>query len=154
MPSGAVRQQGKNIAQKAEMMARFYKLRSQGLSVRQIADIEGCCIATVSRYCKEAALLVIAPEVEEFRQTQDEQLDMLWNKLQARIEKGDTFAIDAALKILDRRAKLWGLDKPIKHDVTLVETTETDRKLAELAEQLYTRREVTPGVAASEHADT
>lgn len=45
----------------------------------------------------------------------DEMQRILWNKIQ----KGDTTAINAAIKIMERRAKLLGLDVPEKIETTM-----------------------------------
>ncbi len=42
----------------------------------------------------------------------DKMLDALWPKVKA----GDTYAIGAALKVAERRARLSGLDMPVKVD--------------------------------------
>ena len=49
---------------------------------------------------------------------QNEQLDDLWRRVFAAIAQGDLTQIDRALKILKRRADLWGMDAPRQHEIS------------------------------------
>ena len=49
---------------------------------------------------------------------QNEQLDDLWRRVFAAIAQGDLSQIDRALRILKRRADLWGMDAPRQHEIT------------------------------------
>lgn len=49
---------------------------------------------------------------------QNEQLDDLWRRVFAAIAQGDLSQIDRALKILKRRADLWGMDAPRQHEIS------------------------------------
>ena len=49
---------------------------------------------------------------------QSEQLDDLWRRVFAAIAQGDLAHIDRALRILKRRADLWGLDAPRQHEIS------------------------------------
>ena len=49
---------------------------------------------------------------------QNEQLDDLWRRVFAAIAQGDLTQIDRALRILKRRADLWGMDAPRQHEIT------------------------------------
>jgi hypothetical protein len=46
-------------------------------------------------------------------------LEAIWSKVVA----GDTVAIERALAISARRAKLMGLDEPEQHDLNMIEMT-------------------------------
>ena len=48
---------------------------------------------------------------------QNEQLDDLWRRVFAAIAQGDLTQIDRALRILKRRADLWGMDAPRQHEI-------------------------------------
>lgn len=72
----------------------------------------------------------IAMQVDEYRIIIGEQLDYLYSRLTNAINNGDTKAILTALQVLDRKAKLYGLDAPIKHEVTV--ESETDREIKAL----------------------
>jgi len=49
---------------------------------------------------------------------QNEQLDDLWRRVFAAIAQGDLSQIDRALRILKRRADLWGMDAPRQHEIS------------------------------------
>ena len=51
------------------------------------------------------------------RMVQNEQLDDLWRRCFAAIAQGDLSQTDRALRILKRRADLWGLDAPRQHEI-------------------------------------
>lgn len=128
--------QQRTAAQKAEIKRQCYEMRLKGWSVRKVAAELGIGIATVSRYCKEQADEIVLPLAEEFRQYQDEQLDAMFKSLQEKIGRGDTRAIEMGIKILERRSKLYGLDKPTVVEQNINVTTETDRQIAELTRQM------------------
>ena len=54
----------------------------------------------------------------EYRQLELERLDRLMLAVWGNATKGDVGSINAALKISDRRAKLLGLDAPVKQELT------------------------------------
>jgi len=56
--------------------------------------------------------------VGALRMVQNEQLDDLWRRVFVAIAQGDLAHIDRALKILKRRADLWGLDAPRQHEIS------------------------------------
>lgn len=47
---------------------------------------------------------------------ENNRLDFMLSRLWPKIEAGDTSAVNAALKIMERRSKMFGLDEAIKHD--------------------------------------
>jgi len=48
---------------------------------------------------------------------QNEQLDDLWRRVFAAIAQGDLSQVDRGLRILKRRADLWGMDAPRQHEI-------------------------------------
>ena len=51
------------------------------------------------------------------RMVQNEQLDDLWRRVFAAIAQGDLSQVDRGLRILKRRADLWGMDAPRQHEI-------------------------------------
>ena len=95
----AVERQGKALA-----------LRKGGASYTAIAKALGYRSIQAAYYSVEAALQRILREPgEEVRKLELERLDSMWLSLWDRIRRGDIDAIDAGLRIIDRRAKLLGL---------------------------------------------
>jgi len=96
------------------------KLRSLGYSYQAIADQMGCSKPTAYARCQRALAAIPAEAVDEFRRLEGQRLDLLLEKAMDKAlseEKGALFAIDRVLAIMDRRAKLMGLDAPIKTEV-------------------------------------
>lgn len=111
-------------------------LKVQGKTTRQIATELGVSVGTVVTRMKAALARSVDMKAGELRTVMDEQLDGMLDKLQPFIDAGDTKAINAALGILDRKAKLHGLDAPAQVDVTV--ETEGDREIRGLLEQMRT----------------
>lgn len=57
-------------------------------------------------------------KTQEYRQLELERLDRMLMAIWTQAAKGDLQAVDRALKISDRRAKLLGLDAPVKQELT------------------------------------
>jgi hypothetical protein len=68
----------------------------------------------VWQYVKLALDRHAAAEVPQFRKLQWMRLEDMWSRLQPAISKGDGAAIDRGLRVLEREARLYGLDMPIK----------------------------------------
>lgn len=67
---------------------------------------------------KSALRDTLREPADELRSVDSERLDALWRKTYARAIDGDLAAIQGCLKILDRRARLLGLDAPTKSTYT------------------------------------
>jgi hypothetical protein len=102
-----------NRARMAEEAARCFQLRTQGLSLRDIAAATGLPRETVCRRIQHELDDRVAPAVAEYRALQDATLDALqaaaWNILDASHDPDVKLkAIDRLLRILERRARLHG----------------------------------------------
>jgi hypothetical protein len=96
------------------------RLRSLGFSYQAIADQTGVTKATAYNRCQRALAAIPAEAVDEFRRLEGQRLDLLLEKAMEKAlseEKGALFAIDRVLAIMDRRAKLMGLDAPVRTEV-------------------------------------
>ena len=96
-----------------EKTLRALELRKRGLNYTQIGEKLGCARSTACRYvlselenladkCREEAVHV--------RDIELQRLDALYLKAWEAVEEGDLPAIDRCLRIMERRAKLLGLD--------------------------------------------
>ena len=93
------------------------RLRLEGLSFRKIADRVGVDTAqawhdlqTVLSELKEAA----REDAEAVLAVELMRLDELTERCWPLVESGDMKAVDRLLRIMERRAKLLGLDAPTK----------------------------------------
>jgi hypothetical protein len=79
-------------------------------------------------------------DVETARDIEAERYDQLQQAIWAKCLNGDTWAIDRALKLMDQRARLLGLNKPVPQTFNLVTETDVDRAIRELTEKLNSRQ--------------
>lgn len=126
----------------------------EALRLRRDTDSEWETIATQLGYSsKQAAQRAVArvanrietKDVESYRAKINERLDWLWDQVEDRIVNGDRnsmgFAqtVNAAKAILDRQAKLHGVDAAIKVEVTEVTRSAIDAEIEELAGKIKSR---------------
>jgi hypothetical protein len=106
--------------EQAHLDTAALRLRSLGFSYQAIADQTGVTKATAYNRCQRALAAIPAEAVDEFRRLEGQRLDLLLEKAMEKAlseEKGALFAIDRVLAIMDRRAKLMGLDAPVRTEV-------------------------------------
>lgn len=143
---------------KAKRTARILALRAQGKSYRYIADEVGLSFQQVSNIIKAELANMSKPDIELLRKTEMFELEGLEQVAYAILEKhhykisptgklvalpkelGEDYAedptpvlqaINTIKGLKERKAKLLGLDAPVKADVTYTEITELDRTVAE-----------------------
>jgi hypothetical protein len=90
--------------------------------------------STVQDRIDAAIAELVTPLAEEARRLDLERLDVWLAKLNEQIDRGYQVArsIEVAARILERRAKLLGIDAPEKIEATITEITQEDVALAEL----------------------
>lgn len=102
----------------AEKRAKALELRKAGATYDQIARQVGYADRGGAYRAVATALKQITEEpAHEVRQLELERLDAMLLGLWPNARKGKEGAIDRALRIMERRAKLLGLDTPLKADV-------------------------------------
>lgn len=57
---------------------------------------------------------------EEQRELEMQRLDRLAVALEPKIQSGDVRAIEVAVKLLERRARLTGADQPVRQQITVI----------------------------------
>jgi transposase len=116
------------------------RLHGTGLSFQKVADRLGISKSTAYERCQRALDAVPIKDVGEYRKVMDEQLDQVLEvALQKAVsgDKGALFGIDRVVMILDRKARLWGLDRAVKQslEITMYEGGgELERELQQLAD--------------------
>lgn len=114
---GQSRSSPKRIAAR-ERQRLALELRKIGASFDAIAKQLGYRSRQAAAYSVDAALKrITSGPAEELKKLDVERLDGYLLALSTRIKAGDTFAINTALGVLARRAKLLGLDMPIEHKI-------------------------------------
>lgn len=126
-----------NTAILAERDARIFRLKLQGLTVRQIADAVGCSKSTVDDRITRAIGELVNPLAEEARALEHARLDGLRMEANAVLSRarqaGDDDlrlkAIDRLLKVSERAAKLDGLDAREPLEIVLKQRIELESEV-------------------------
>lgn len=96
-------------------------LRRGGADLRQIAEALKTTSHKARKLVDEALEEIYSPRhqmIDKLRALESARLDGYLLNMAKGIKTGDTFSIGAAIKISDRRARLWGLDSATKLDIT------------------------------------
>lgn len=102
-----------------ERQAEALEYRKMGLSYAQIAMKLQLSGPQSAWYCVEAALQrVLRESAEQVRSLELERLDAMFVPVYGNALRGDLMALDKALSIMTRRARLLGLDAPVKQEHT------------------------------------
>lgn len=125
------------------------QLRIAGKSWAAIAQALGydskASAYTDVRRALEKAVTKLAIPLEAHRQLELDRLDAMQNALWPKVLDADTKSIDTALRLMDRRARLLGLDAPQRHELTL---EALDAALIEVEQQLAAARSEAADAAA------
>lgn len=104
-----------------EQEAKVIELRRAGLTWTTIAQQTGYSGPSGAyKAYQRAAERLIRPNLEEHRDMELDRLDRLQAAVWTRAAGGDVKAIDSVLRIIDRRARLLGLDAPQKIQAEVV----------------------------------
>jgi hypothetical protein len=116
---------------------RVLELRRVGLTWQRIAEEVGYADHTGAYAAyKRAIKRTMQQPADELREQEVDRLDRLQVAVWPSAMKGDTRAILTIIRLMERRAKLLGLDKPIKieQEITTWDGNDTiDRAVRELA---------------------
>ncbi len=110
----------------AERRVKAFELRKAGANYRQIAHACGMSVYTAHHDVWQTLQDLGKQEqkhAEDVRKLEIERLDSLMRGAWARAQSGDDKSIRSVLGIMERRARLLGLDAPVKLDATVETTT-------------------------------
>lgn len=120
---------GRTKGSKERAIERRFKslrYRLKGYSFNRIGELLSISNAQAFRDVQEALRIEIENgrgDTEELRELESQRLDDLWKKLHVRLldSKGvlDLEVVDRLCRLLDRRAKLHGIDKPVTQKVAI-----------------------------------
>ena len=103
---------------RAERQRAALKMRSKGAGYDDIAERLGYADRSGAWRSVQAAMGRLRTEAaQELRLLECERLDRLLEAVWKRAESGQPGAIRAALAVMERRARLLGLDKPSKLEI-------------------------------------
>jgi hypothetical protein len=114
------------------LMPRVAAMRASGASFRAIGSALGIDPTWARTLLLKALEEITAETAELLRVQEGERLDLLQRGVWPAALAGDTKATAAVIRIMERRAKLFGLDAPIKVAVD----ADVDAQIAELAAML------------------
>jgi transposase-like protein len=101
----------------ADKKRRALELRRDGLTYWDIAhEIGWKSHNSAHKAVKQALQETLQEPADELRILEAERLNKLYEFTIQRIDKDNLWAVDRALKIMERRAGLLGLDKPPERD--------------------------------------
>lgn len=122
----------------AERRAQAVALRVSGATYQQIAAKLGVTDSAAHKLVAEAlatARRVTAATADELRDLETLKLDAMELSIATQVNAGHLGAIDRKLKIMERRARLWGLDAPTKaSNLNWNMADFSDDELAQIAE--------------------
>jgi hypothetical protein len=99
----------------AERETQALALRRAGLTFDLIAQKIGYADPSGARAAYQRALQrIVYSDVEEIRNEEKDRLDIAQAAIWDQVLHGEPPAIHALIKIMERRAKLLGLDMPVK----------------------------------------
>ncbi len=116
------RSDSKRIAA-AERRIQALELRKAGASYRRIGEALGVAAVTAHNDVHRALADLIAAQnssAKEYQALELERLDAMLLAVWTDASHGHLGAVDRVLRISERRAKLLGLDAPLKMDVAVV----------------------------------
>lgn len=101
----------------AEKQSQALMLRKAGATYEQIGHELGLSVAGAYKAFQAGLQRTIQEPADEYRKVEFERLSAMLKSIWPRVLQGELHAIDRAIKIEERLAKLLGLDAAIKHDV-------------------------------------
>jgi len=118
-----------------EKEAQVLSLRRLGFTFDQIAKQLGYASSSGAYNAyRRACLKIIYEEVEETRKMEMDRLDNAQMRIMTGVNNGNIAAINTLLRIMERRARLLGLDQPMKAqvEVTNYDTSSIDAEVSRL----------------------
>jgi len=102
----------------AQRRAEAIEYRLQGYSYEQIGQTMGFSDTRAFQLVDEGLQAIKTEVPQSLKDLEAKRLDMLLAAFMASAVQGDLNAAKMVVSIMERRAKLFGLDGPIKHELT------------------------------------
>jgi hypothetical protein len=133
-----------------ERQNEVVKLRRGGLTWDLIAQRVGYSDPSGAQKAYEAAnKRIIAEDIAEIRNLETERLDLAQSAIWGKVLQGDNPSIANLLRIMERRAKLLGLDQPTRIQAEVI-TYDGNAVRTELERILASRSDSSPQSALAE----
>jgi hypothetical protein len=124
-----------NTRELVEKETTIIELRHEGYVWREIATMVDMSIAGVVKAYKRALTRHPVAAIEEHRELELDRLDNLQRTYWQPAVAGNLRAADFVLRVIDKRAKLLGLDAPLKvqAEVVTYDGSDLDREVERVA---------------------
>lgn len=107
-------------AEVAQREAEVVKLRRGGLTWDLIGERVGLTTSGAYNAYERALKRVVAEDITAIRSLETERLDLAQSAIWGKVLQGDNASISNLLRIMERRAKLLGLDQPVRIQAEVV----------------------------------
>ena len=119
---------------------RALELRKAGVPFQAIADQLGYRSSSGAFNAVKAALKATLREpADELRELEVARLDAMLLPLWRRVQSGDEKAVDRVLRIMERRARLLGLDAPRRQELSGPDGAPIEFDLSALSDEELTQ---------------
>ncbi len=124
-----------NTRELVEKEITIIELRQEGYIWREIAVMVDMSIAGVAKAYKRALTRHPHATIDEHRELELDRLDTLQRTFWKAAVEGNPRAADFVLRVIDKRAKLLGLDAPLKvqAEVVTYDGSDLDREVERVA---------------------
>jgi len=129
----------KKIVDRTTKMDRALELRKKGMTTYEIAVELKVTRQEAKRLVDDAfaeARRMLSISAEEAALVQNMRLEKMFASLQEKLDRGDSRAIEVAIKVLERQSKLMGLDAPEKTETMITYANLSDTELLDEAKRL------------------
>lgn len=115
--SGNSSKRDARAVEEAELTRQCLELRVAGATLEEIGRVVDLHKSNVSRRIKAALASIPAAGAEELRTMENQRLDRMQKAIWNQVRQGHLGAVDRAIKISERRARLNGIDAPQRLDL-------------------------------------
>lgn len=115
---------------------RVFTMRLAGASINQISEIEGVNRELISRILEQALQDYSDEDINSMRALENARLDSISTGLLKKAREGSVRAAGVYLRLSERRARLNGLDAPLRITVGASVRIEMETALSELEETI------------------
>ena len=132
---------------------KVLELRRAGLTFQRISEEVGFADASGAYIAyKRAMKRTLQQPADELREAELDRVDRLQLALWPKAMKGDNTSINTIIRLMERRARLIGLDTPIKvqNEVTVIDGGDLDERVRQFAYLIAEARTAAIGYTDSE----
>ena len=137
--------------------AQVVQLRRGGLTWDLIAQRVGYKHPASARDAyMRASARIVRDDIDAIRQTEEDRLDIAQSAIWDKVLDGDVQAVNTLIRVMERRAKLLGLDQPVKiqAEVITYDANGISDELARIIEHANSSKALPVGIPESQTQPT